>query len=163
MPVIRSLMASVTLVALLAVGATTAIAQDAPPRRVRIGVAGTAPAPAPAPAPLAPPVVYVMPSYGAFDGYVTTGAPYLVLSDGSVAVNFGRGYERVLRPCAAAPSAQPADPWARDALGRIPEPPGIAALRAGTRGAVGGSMPAATASACYRPDSSGRPVVVQGH
>ena len=93
-------------------------------------------------------------------GYVTTGAPYLVLSDGSVAVNFGNGYERVLRPCAPVSNWAPADPYARDALGRIPEPPGIAAMRAGARGQVGGTMPARNASACYRADAQGRLEIV---
>lgn len=117
----------------------------APTSKPRIGHAASPPAPAPAPVQVAQPVYYYSP-----DGYAVHGAPYLALSDGSVLVNFGYGYERVLRQCAPVKSAAQADPWARDALGRIPEPPGIAALKAGTRGQATGSAPARTTQACYR-------------
>lgn len=135
----------------------------APAARPRIGYAAT-PTPPPQPVQPAPAYyyynqqqVYYSP-YG--DTYVVTGAPYLVLSDGSVVVNFGYGYERVLRPCAPVQNAAPADPWARDALGRIPEPPAIAALRYGTRGQMAGAAPARTATACYRLNAQGAPEVV---
>jgi hypothetical protein len=93
-------------------------------------------------------------------GFIITGAPFVVLTDGSVAVNFGNGYERVLRPCAALVNQAVVDPNARDPFGRIPDPPGIAALRAGTRGQIGGTMPALNMAACYRTNAHGQPVVV---
>lgn len=135
--------------------AGNASAQSPPQPRIGYAAPPTAPAPAPAPAP--PPPVYYIVSGG---GYYFTGAPYLVLSDGSVLVNFGAGYERVLRPCAPAQPATPPDPWARDALGRIPDPPGIAALKAGARGQMQGAPPARARAACYRSDAQGRATVV---
>lgn len=140
----------------------------APASRPRVGYAGTAaPAPAPAPVVVVQPQVYYYPDggynagYGA--GYIVTGAPYVVLQDGSVAANFGNGYERVLRPCASANgvSQSQQDATGRDALGRILPPPGIAALQAGSRGQLGGSMPARNVAACYRTDANGRVEVVQ--
>ncbi|CAN5745750.1 hypothetical protein BH11GEM1_BH11GEM1_30480 [soil metagenome] len=91
-------------------------------------------------------------------GYVVVGAPYLVLSDGSLLVDFGNGYERVLRQCGLANhgDAVQVNQTGRDALGRILDPPGIAALKAGTRGQVTGNAPAQNASACYRSDAQGR-------
>ena len=121
----------------------------------RVGYAGT-PAPPPQPVVVAPPVYYVSPGE-----YLVSGPPYLALADGSVLVNFGNGYERVLRACAPARNSTPVDPWARDALGRIPEPPGIAALREGTRGQVTGATPPRNAAACYRNDAQGRVEVVR--
>ena len=106
--------------------------------------------------------IYVVPSiyyYGA-DGYVLAGAPYLALSDGSVLVNFGNGYERVLRQCSTIPRPQIYDPTARDPYGRIPDPPGITALRAGARGEVLGMTPPPTSVACYRADQYGRPEII---
>lgn len=112
--------------------------------------------PAPAPPPTNRPV-YQQPVYvvdGSY-GYIITGAPYLVLSDGSVLVNFGNGYERVLRPCAVRQQSQPVSTNGRDALGRIGPPPGIAALNAGTRGQLGGTMPRQNVAACYRVNARG--------
>ena len=83
--------------------------------------------------PTTPVVVAQSPVYYSQGAYVTSGAPYLVLSDGSVSVNFGSGYERVLRPCAAPRSQSSVNSLGRDALGRIPDPVGIAALRPGAR------------------------------
>ena len=124
--------------------------------RPRVGYAGT-------PAPVVPVRVIQAPAYYTTQsGYVTSGAPYLVLTDGSVAVNFGNGYERVLRACSPArsPSATTTDQFGRDALGRIQDPPGIAALRPGVRGQVAGTMPAQNAAACFKPDGQGRPEIV---
>jgi hypothetical protein len=141
-----------------------AASAPAPAKRPRVGYAGT-PAPAPAPAPvLAPPVYYYHPDAGYYgSGYIITGAPYVVLQDGSVAANFGNGYERVLRPCATASGVSPSHlSTGRDALGRILPPPGIAALQEGSRGQLGGTMPARNTAACYRSDAYGRLEVVQG-
>lgn len=133
--------------------ATPVPATAAPARDGRLPRIGFAADPTPAPA---PPVVYVVPQvYYVQNGYAPIGSPYLVLSDGSVLVNFGYGYERVLRSCALLQPSS-ADPWARDAMGRIPEPPAIASLRVGTRGQLYGSAPAAGATACYRSDTQGR-------
>ena len=135
----------------------------APASRPRIGHAASAPAPAPAPAPVVVQgPVYYYPDNG-YGGYIVTGAPYIVLTDGSVAANFGNGYERVLRPCAVANgvSQSQQNTTGRDALGRILPPPGIAALQAGSRGQLAGTMPARNAAACYRTDGSGRVEVVQ--
>lgn len=137
--------------------AAPAPASTAPARDGRLPRIGIAAEPAPAPA---PPVVYVVPQvYYIQNVYGQAGSPYLVLSDGSVLVNFGYGYERVLRSCAL---VQPSsgDPWARDALGRIPEPPAIASLRIGARGQLYGSAPPASSTACYRNDAQGRVEVV---
>lgn len=127
---------------------------QAPAKRPRVGYAATPAPPPPPPVVLvAPPVYYVGP------GYILAGAPYLVLSDGSVAVNFGNGYERVLRPCQAQHGGvRRAGSDGRDPLGRILPPPGIAALAAGTRGVLGGPMPARTSAACYSVEG-GRAVV----
>lgn len=148
--------------ALLATCRATCFAGSAPaqsPQKPRIGYAAPppSPAPVPAPAPAAPPTVYYIVADG---GYYPVGAPYLVLSDGSVLVSFGAGYERVLRPCVPVRPVTPPDPWARDALGRIPDPPAIAALKAGARGQMQGAIPARTREACYLADSQGRATVV---
>lgn len=120
-----------------------------PAAQPRVGYAAPPPPPPQqAPVQVAQPVYY----YYSPNGYDVYGAPYLVLNDGSVLVNFGYGYERVLRQCAPVRSTAQTEPWARDALGRIPEPPGIAALRAGTRGQMAGHAPARNAQACYRTD-----------
>src|SRR5687768_15387571 len=129
----------------IAVLAAPALGQQAgPPRHAppRIATAGPPPAPAPAPAaspapapvprdgrlpriayaadPVPPPQpapVYVVPQvYYIQNGYVLPAWPYLVLSDGTMLVSFGYGYERVLRSCAVVQPTAPADPWARDAL-----------------------------------------------
>lgn len=133
----------------------------APAARPRIGYAADPPSP---PSPAAPirtasPVYYYQPG-----GYVVVGAPYLVLSDGSLLVDFGNGYERVLRQCAVASNTNSVqmNQTGRDALGRILDPPGIAALKAGTRGQVMGNAPAQNASACYRNDQQGRVEMVTG-
>ena len=131
-----------------------------PAARPRVGYAADPPPPPP-PAPVltASPVYFYQPG-----GYVLAGAPYLVLSDGSLLVNFGYGYERVLRQCALANANNgvQANQTGRDALGRILDPPGIAALKAGSRGQVMGSAPARDASACYRNDAQGRVEMVTG-
>ena len=144
-------------------GAQTAAAASSPPKkapapapaapRPRVGYAGTpTPPPGPAPQPVLQPVYVYSP-----DGYVVTyGAPYEVLSDGSVLVNFGYGYERVLRQCAVSANQTQVNQNGRDALGRILDPPGIAALKAGTRGQATGAQPPRNASACYRADQAGR-------
>ena len=135
--------------------ATTAAAAAPPPApRPRIGYAGTA-----TPPPAATPQVVVQPVYVySSGGYVTTyGAPYEVLTDGSVLVNFGYGYERVLRQCVpSSGSATQVNQNGRDALGRIVDPPGIAALKAGRRGQASGAQPPRNSSACYRADPIGR-------
>ena len=124
----------------------------APAPRPRVGYAGTpTPPPAPAPQPVMQPVYIYSPG-----GYVTYGAPYEVLSDGSVLVNFGYGNERVLRQCARGGDQAQANQNGRDALGRILDPPGIAALKAGSRGQASGVEPPRNASACYRADQQGR-------
>lgn len=124
-----------------------------PAPRPRVGYAGT-----PTPPPSSAPQVIVQPVYVyPYGGYVTYGAPYEALSDGSVLVNFGYGYERVLRQCAASSgSTTQVNQSGRDALGRILDPPGIAAIKAGTRGQASGAQPAPNASACYRADTQGR-------
>lgn len=125
----------------------------APAARPRVGYAADPPPPPAAPIRTASPVFYYQPG-----GYVVIGAPYLVLSDGSLLVDFGNGYERVLRQCALAGNTNSVqvNQTGRDALGRILDPPGIAALKAGTRGQVMGNAPAQNASACYRNDQQGR-------
>ena len=126
-------------------------APAAPEARPRIGYAAPpAPAAQSQPQRVQGPVFVIMPVYYS-DAYgYLTGAPYVVLADGSVLVNFGGGYERVLRACASAQPVAPRDPWERDALGRIPDPPGIAAMNAGTRGTASGVAPAMNSAACYR-------------
>lgn len=130
-------------------------APPAPPPRV-----GYAASPAP---PQAPQAQIIQPTYFyAPNGYYMTGASFLVLADGSVLVNFGNGYERVLRACASpgGVSQSQQDATGRDALGRILPPPGIAALAAGSRGQITGFVPARNAAACYRADGRGGTEVV---
>ena len=122
----------------------------APAPRPRVGYAGT-PTPPPAPRPVLQPVYVYSPN-----GYISYGAPYEVLSDGSVLVNFGGGNERVLRQCAPSSGQTQVSQNGRDALGRILDPPGIAALKAGSRGQASGVQPASNAAACYRADQQGR-------
>ena len=132
----------------------------APASRPRVGYAADPPPPPPAPIRAASPVFYYQPG-----GYVVIGAPYQVLSDGSLLVDFGNGYERVLRQCAMANdnnNGVQVNQNGRDALGRILDPPGIAALKAGTRGQAMGYTPAQNASACYRNDAQGRVEMVTG-
>lgn len=129
------------------------------PARPRVGYAGT-----PTPPAQAAPVQIIQPTYYYTpNGYLVSGGQYLVLSDGSVLVNFGNGYERVLRACggqnANAAEAQ-RNATGRDALGRILPPPGIAALQAGARGQMSGNAPARNAQACYRHDGRGSAEVV---
>lgn len=130
----------------------------APASRPRVGYAAD-PAPPPQPVRTAAPVYYYQPG-----GYVLIGAPYLVLSDGSLLVDFGNGYERVLRQCAVVNSNDgvQVNQTGRDALGRIMDPPGIAALKAGSRGQVIGNPPSQYASACFRSDAQGRVEMVTG-
>jgi hypothetical protein len=133
----------------------------APASRPRIGYAAT-----PAPPPAAVPLQSVQPTfYYSPNGYLLNGAPFLVLSDGSVLANFGNGYERVLRPCASSRSVSQSQQEAtgRDALGRILPPPGIAALQAGSRGQLLGAAPARNVQACYRADGRGRTHVMTGY
>ena len=130
--------------------------------RPRVGHAAPAApvAQPPQPRQQAGPIYVVAPVYY-YDAYgQLTGAPYVVLADGSVLVNFGGGYERVLRSCSQFQPATPRDPWERDALGRIPDPPGIAAMRAGTRGTAIGVAPALNTAACYRHDRDRLEVVL---
>ena len=127
------------------------------PRPARVG---TAASPTPAPQPQAPVQVVQPVYYYSPDAYAVYGSPYVGLADGSVLVNFGNGYERVLRACAPVRQPTPSDPWAKDALGRIPAPPGIAAIQNGTRGQAMGAAPAQNAQACYRTDANGRVNVV---
>ncbi|MEO8620921.1 MAG: hypothetical protein ABI625_07640 [bacterium] len=123
----------------------------APAPKPRIGYAAD-PAPAPSPVQVAAPTYYYPPGE-----YVVSGAPYQVLTDGSVLVNFGNGYERVLRSCTqSTDNSVQVNQTGRDALGRILPPPGIAALQAGTRGQAIGNTPARNANACYRHDARGR-------
>jgi hypothetical protein len=113
---------------------------------------GRAASPTPPPQETRPTVV--QPTY-------TVSAPtYVVQGDGSVILNYGNGYERVVHRCATKAPA-PADPYARDVFGRIPPPPGIAALQAGSRGQPSGQMPARNAKACYRADGGRVEVVGQ--
>ena len=125
----------------------------APASRPRVGYAADPPPP-PQPVRTAAPAYY----YYQPGGYVLVGAPYLVLSDGSLLVDFGSGYERVLRQCGVVNSNDgvQVNQTGRDALGRIMDPPGIAALKAGSRGQVTGNAPPQNASACFRSDAQGR-------
>ena len=123
------------------------------PSRPRVGYAGT-PTPPDTARRVRPTVAYTQGSY------ITTGAPYVVLSDGSVAVNFGNGYERVLRSCAASGASATTESSGRDVFGRIQDPPGIAALRPGARGQVAGTMPGRNVTACFTTDGQGRPEIV---
>ena len=130
----------------------------APAARPRVGYAADPPPPPAAPIRTASPVFCYQPG-----GYVVLGAPYLVLSDGSLLVDFGSGYERVLRQCVLAGNTNSVqvNQTGRDALGRILDPPGIAALKAGSRGQVMGTAPAQNVSACYR-NEQGRVEMVTG-
>lgn len=125
----------------------------APAARPRVGYAAD-----PAPPVVSEPVRTASPVYFYSPGvYIVSGAPYLVLSDGSVLVDFGNGYERVLRQCAQSNSnGVQVNQAGRDALGRILDPPGIAALKSGSRGQATGAMPARNAISCYRSDAQGR-------
>ena len=146
-----ALYSALALLALTDVVHAQATSAPPPAPRPRIGYAGT-PTPPPAQQPAPQPVFLYSPG-----GYVYYGAPYEVLSDGSVLVNFGYGYERVLRQCAGgARGASEVNQNGRDALGRILDPPGIAALKAGTRGQATGPQPPRDAAACYRADQQGR-------
>jgi hypothetical protein len=89
--------------------------------------------------------------------FVQNGFPFVVQADGSILANFGNGNQRVLRSCAAQQSQFNAN--GRDALGRIPPPPGIAALNEGTQGTIFGAPPGANAAACFRRDQHGMRVV----
>ena len=124
----------------------------APAARPRVGYAADPPPP-PQPVRTVSPVYSYQPG-----GYIVVGTPYQVLSDGSLLVDFGNGYERVLRQCGLAGNndAVQVNQTGRDALGRILDPPGIAALKAGTRGQAMGNAPARNATACYRSDAQGR-------
>lgn len=122
---------------------------------------GTAASPAPDPSqtrvqPLFAPPIFFQDG----GGNVLGGAPFLVLGDGSVLVNFGNGYERVLRQCAV--PRQPVDVNGNglDVLGRIQPPPGIAALQEGTRGQMMGAVPFRNVGACYTLDAQGQALVV---
>jgi hypothetical protein len=143
-----------------ALAAQSSHAAPPPAPRPRIGYAGTPTPPPPPPQPVIVPVYVYAPNGYSYNGdtYVTYGAPYEVLSDGSVLVNFGYGYERVLRACAPAPSGgvTQSNQSGRDALGRILDPPGIAALKAGSRGQAWGAQPPRNVAACYRADQQGR-------
>ena len=134
----------------------------APPApRARVGYAASPTPPQPAPrAHIFQPTYLYWPN-----GYNTNGAPFLVLSDGSVLANFGNGYERVLRACSSQRSVSQSqqDATGRDALGRILPPPGIAALQAGSRGQITGFVPARNIAACYRADGRGRTEVMTGY
>ena len=130
--------------------------------RPRVGYGGT-----PTPPPSQTPVQIIQPTYYYTpDGYLVSGGQYVVLADGSVLVNFGNGYERVLRQCGQGNNVNAAEAernaTGRDALGRILPPPGIAALQAGARGQMSGTAPARNAQACYRHDGRGRAEVVTG-
>ena len=121
--------------------------------RPRVGYAG-------APTPPVQVVQVVQPVFLFNQGvFYTSAAPFVVQPDGSVLVNFGSGYQRVLLPCAR-PRVVSTDPFGRDALGRIPDPPGIAALRPGAQGQASGNTPARSANACYRPTTQGSAEIV---
>ena len=124
--------------------------------RPRVGYAASPPPEQPRPAQpqYAPPIYYEQ-------GYGVIAAPFVVLADGSILANFGNGYERVLRACAAPQGATQADVSGRDALGRILPPPGIAAFQQGSRGQVYGQLPERNVGACYRMDAQGRAEVVR--
>ncbi len=89
--------------------------------------------------------------------FVQNGFPFVVQADGSILANFGNGNQRVLRQCAAQQSQLNAN--GRDALGRIPPPPGIAAYNAGTQGTIFGLPPGTNTVACFRRDEHGMRVV----
>ena len=121
--------------------------------RPRYGVAGKAPAPTPAPV-AAPPVTYI---YNG--GYIVNGAPYVVQPDGSILVNFGNGYERVLRQCAQ-PTRPQVDPNGLDAMGRLPLPL-LQPFNSGERGQVAGTMPPSNVAACYNMGGDRRPKITR--
>ena len=152
---------SLVVFALLA-SATVASAQSRP----RVGYAGTAkPEPAAGSRPTPPqPVVIYNSAPNSTEGYTVYGAPYLVLNDGSVLVNFGNGYERVLRQCASNnQTAAPAqtDKNGLDALAHLPLPL-INNLSGGERGQVSGTMPAKNEAACYRSTRRHHVQIVKG-
>lgn len=118
-------------------------------KRPRIGVAGTA-------APPAPPAQ--TPVYLYNNGYVITAAPFVALSDGSILVNFGNGYERILRQCAV--TRPVVDRNGLDAMGRLPLPL-LQPFRTGERGNVDGSMPPANSAACYTMTNERRPRITR--
>jgi hypothetical protein len=135
--------------------AVAASGTSTPSRGPRIGYAGEAPKAdsSRSPGVVMPPPVYYYPN----DGYGMGAPTYLVLNDGSLLVNFGNGYERVLRSCAALrPAPVPRDQFGRDALGNMADPPGIAAMKAGSRGQASGVAPARDRVACYNADGQGR-------
>lgn len=122
--------------------ARAAVASSAATRASSRGVAVQAPPPA---------QTSRAPRYdGRRGGYVVTTATYFVMPDGSMIVYYGPVYQRTVRSCVKSPTQT--DTWGRDPLGHIPDPPGIAALNAGERGAVSGHLPASNVSACYRAD-----------
>ncbi len=135
----------------------------APAARPRVGYAAE---PAPQPAPTTAPVYVQAPVYYYYyspDGYMVSGAPYVVLADGSVLLDFGYGYRRQLRSCEPqSSSGAQASQGGLDALGRIGDPPGIAALKAGARGQATGYAPARNANACYRSNAQGGVEMVTG-
>lgn len=124
--------------------------------RARVGTAAS-PTPPPAPARTNQRAFYYSPNTN-----LVSGGQYLVLSDGTMLVNFGNGYERRMRSCGQNANAAEAERNAtgRDALGRILPPPGIAALQAGSRGTVSGNTPPQNAHACFRHDGRGRAEVM---
>ena len=148
--------------AVLAVAGSVAQAQARP----RIGYAGT-----PKTEPVqqgqrqsqpAPVVVYNSTPSSSREAYIVNGAPYLVLNDGTVMVDFGSGYERILRPCAgSAPAPSPTDKNGLDAMGRLPLPL-LNPLSGGERGQVVGTMPARNENACYRVTKHRRVQIVKG-
>jgi hypothetical protein len=138
--------------------ATAAPATSTRSNAPRIGYVVESPKPEPTRAAASQPGVVTPPVYYyTNDGYVVPAPTYLVLDDGSVLVNFGNGYERVLRSCASLrPAPVARDPFGRDALGNMPDPPGIAAMKAGSRGQASGISPARDMVACYNADGQGR-------
>lgn len=153
----RTMMAALFAVSVCSAAAHAQQKQIVPPTsRPR---SGRAAAPTPPPATTRPTVTqptYTIPTYS------TSGPSYLAQADGSVIVNYGNGYERVLHRCASPKQAAPVDPNARDVLGRIPPPPGIAALQAGATGQPSGQVPAKNAKACYRHNGGANVEVVTG-
>lgn len=129
---------------------TAAISAGAQSSRPRVGYA----------APPKPPAQQTAPQAQVNALYYVTGAPFLVLTDGTVLVNFGNGYERVLRQCQQAP-APTTDANGLDALGRIPLPLN-SPLRSGDRGQVAGTMPERNVTACYRTSKRHKVEIVKG-
>jgi hypothetical protein len=136
----------------------------------RIGHAGQAappqyePARTAAPVIVVPQVIYYYPAPAPYAGsgdissgtYGSVNAPFEILYDGSMLLNYGRGYERLVRACEVVQLAPARDAYGRDVYGNIPDPPGIAALKAGTRGTMTGAVPARDAVICYRTYGYGR-------